>query len=371
MKNRPKILLSGGGTGGHIFPAVAIANKLKEKYPQSEILFVGAKGRMEMEKVPAAGYDIEGLWISGFQRRLTLGNLSFPLKLVSSLCKAKRIIKKFKPDVAIGTGGYASGPLLFQASKKGVPTLILEQNSYPGVTNRILSKSVDVICVAHEGMEKYFPKDKMVVTGSPIRKEILEMKVDKKDAVKFFNVEEDKPVLLIVGGSQGARGINLAVKENLKKILDAGVQVIWQTGKAFYPEAVKVTRESSAAGRVKVYEFINKMDYAYAVADVVVSRAGAIALAEIVAVGKPAIFIPLPTAAEDHQTKNALTLAENGAALLLKEKDAIEKLAETVIDLINSEEKKQEIKNKLEKFKTPDATGKIVEQVEKLMEGKK
>ena len=371
MKKRPKILLSGGGTGGHIFPAVAIANKLKEKYPQSEILFVGAKGRMEMEKVPAAGYYIEGLWISGFQRRLTLDNLSFPLKLVSSLWKANKIIKKFNPDVAIGTGGYASGPLLYKASKKGVPTLILEQNSYPGITNKILAKSVDVICVAHEGMEKYFPEDKLVVTGSPIRKEILEMKVDKKDAVKFFDIDDDLPVLLIVGGSQGARGINLAVKDNLNKILDAGIQVIWQTGKTFYSEAVNAAGNSKVPGRVKVFEFINKMDYAYAVADIVVSRAGAIALAEIVAVSKPAIFIPLPTAAEDHQTKNALTLAENGAALLLKEKDAGEKLADMVIDLIHTKDKKQEIKKNLEKFKTPDATGKIVEQVEKLMEDKK
>ena len=371
MKKRPNIVLSGGGTGGHIFPAVAIANRLKEKYPDSDILFVGAKGRMEMEKVPAAGYNIEGLWISGFQRRLTLDNLSFPFKLASSLCKAKRIIKKFKPDVAIGTGGYASGPLLYKAAKKGVPTLILEQNSYPGVTNRILAKRVDVICVAHEGMEKYFPENKLVVTGSPIRKEIVEMKVDKKDALKFFKVVDGLPVLLIVGGSQGARGINIAVKNNLNKILEAGVQVIWQTGKSFYSEAVRTAEESNNAEKVKVFEFINKMDYAYAVADIVVSRAGAIALAEIVAVGKPAIFIPLPTAAEDHQTKNAMMLAKNDAALLINEKNANENMADTVIDLIFSEEKKQKIKTNLEKFKTPDATGKIVQQVEKLMESKR
>ncbi len=368
MKNdKPKILISGGGTGGHIFPAIAIANKLKEKYPQSEILFVGAKGRMEMEKVPAAGYDIEGLWISGFQRRLTADNLSFPFKLISSLWKARKIIKKFKPDAAVGTGGYASGPLLYQASRKKIPTLILEQNSYPGVTNKILGKTVDKICVAYDGMEQYFPKEKLVVTGSPIRKEILNLKTTKKEGLEYFGLEEGIPVLLIIGGSQGAKGINDAVMENLDKILATHVQIIWQTGRLSFAKAKARVKESPFQQRVKVVEFITQMDKAYAAADVIVSRAGAIALAEIVALQKPAVFIPLPSAAEDHQTKNAKTLTAENAAILLPEKEAKSQLADKVVELIHSKKKQEEIRKNLEKFKTGDAAEKIVKEIEKMI----
>ncbi len=370
MKGKPKILISGGGTGGHIFPAIAIANKIRDKYPESEILFVGAKGRMEMEKVPAAGYDIEGLRISGFQRKLTVDNLSFPFKLMGSLCKASRIVKKFKPDVAVGTGGYASGPLLYMASRKKVPTLILEQNSYPGVTNKILGKTVDTICVAYPGMEKYFPEEKIVITGSPLRKEILNIKVTKKEALEFFGLKEELPVLLIIGGSQGAKGINDAIKENLDKIVATGVQVIWQTGKLSYKEAKERAEKSPFSERIKVLEFISEMDKAYAACDMIVSRAGAIALAEIVVVGKPAIFIPLPSAAEDHQTKNALTLTESGAAILLPEKEAKEKIADTINSLVNSREKRKSIESNLKKFRTGDATEKIVNEIEKLINKK-
>jgi UDP-N-acetylglucosamine--N-acetylmuramyl-(pentapeptide) pyrophosphoryl-undecaprenol N-acetylglucosamine transferase len=367
IKDKPKILMSGGGTGGHIFPAIAIANRLKEKYPEAEILFVGAKGRMEMEKVPAAGYDIEGLWISGFQRSLTLDNLSFPFKLIRSLCKASKIIRKFKPDVAVGTGGYASGPLLYRASKKGVPTLILEQNSYPGVTNKILSKTVDKVCVAYDGMEKYFPKEKIVVTGSPIRKEIMELKVSKEESLQFFGLKDGMPVLLIIGGSQGARGINQAIMENLDRLAASGIQIIWQTGKSSFEEAKKRAEKSPFAERIKVLEFIAKMDMAYTAADLIVSRAGAIALAEIVAVSKPAVFIPLPSAAEDHQTKNALTLTQKKAGILLPEKEAVEKITDVVNDLIHSEKKRKEIEKNLAAFKTGDATEKIVNEIEKLI----
>jgi UDP-N-acetylglucosamine--N-acetylmuramyl-(pentapeptide) pyrophosphoryl-undecaprenol N-acetylglucosamine transferase len=368
VKNKKlKILISGGGTGGHIFPAIAIANKLKNKFKNAEILFVGAKGRMEMEKVPAAGYPIKGLWISGFQRSLSAENISFPFKLISSLYKAGNIIKKFKPDVAVGTGGYASGPLLYKASKSKIPTLILEQNSYPGITNKILGKTVDIVCVAYQGMEKYFPPEKIVLTGSPIREEILYSKIKRPEALDYFELSSELPVLLIIGGSQGARGINNAILNNLASIIDKGIQIIWQTGKSSFQEAKQKIEENALTSIVKVKEFISRMDMAYAAADVIVSRAGAIAIAEIIAVGKPAVFIPLPSAAEDHQTKNAKALTEKGAGLLLKESEANNKIADMVTDLILSDERKRKIKENLKKFKTSDATEKIIEQIIKLL----
>ena len=359
--------MSGGGTGGHIFPAIAIANKLKEHFPGADILFVGAKGRMEMEKVPAAGYPIEGLWISGFQRKVTVDNLSFPFKLINSLCNAKKIVKRFKPDVAIGTGGYASGPLLFAASRKKVPTLILEQNSYPGITNKILGKRVDKVCVAYAGMEKYFPGKKLVVTGAPIRKEILNLKVGRREGLEFFGLNDKMPVLLVIGGSQGARGINNAIIENLNTILQQGVQLLWQTGKSSVETAKQVAKESRFSSRVKVTEFISEMDKAYAAADILVSRAGAIAIAEIIAVGKPAIFIPLPSAAEDHQTKNALSLTQKGAGIMLKESEAKSKIADEIAGLVKSQEKRNRIIENLKAFRTDDATENIVKEVMELI----
>lgn len=369
-KGVTKILMSGGGTGGHIFPAIAIADALKKRLQNVEILFIGAKGRMEMEKVPQSGYEIKGLWISGFQRKLDKRNLIFPFKLISSLLGALKIIKSFKPDIVIGTGGYASGPLLYIASRRNIPTLILEQNSYPGITNKLLGKTVDKVCVAYPGMEKYFAKKKIIITGSPIRELITENKIEKSEACKFFGLDEDKTVLLIIGGSQGALGINRAVTANLKKLCALGLQILWQTGKSSIDDALKSVEENDLKGSVVVKEFISRMDMAYSASDIVVSRAGAIALAEIVALEKPAIFIPLPSAAEDHQTKNAMTLVDGGAAILVKEKDAIEELAEAVNLLVSDNKEKEQIIENIKDFKTPDATTRIVDEALKLIEVK-
>lgn len=369
-KGKIKILMSGGGTGGHIFPAIAIADALKKQLQDVEILFVGAKGRMEMEKVPQSGYKIEGLWISGIQRKLDKRNLVFPFKLISSLLGASRIVKSFKPDIAIGTGGYASGPLLYIASRRKVPTLILEQNSYPGITTKILAGRVDEICVAYDGMEKYFDKEKITVTGSPIRELITNNKITQTEAKSYFGLNENSPVLLIIGGSQGALGINRAVTANLKKICSLGIQILWQTGKSSFADNLMTVEENGLNENVVVKEFISRMDMAYSASDIVISRAGAIALAEIVAVEKPAIFIPLPSAAEDHQTKNALTLAQGNAAVLVKEKDAVADLLEAVKQIIPGSKKSVELKKNIKKFKTPNATQSIVDVAIKLIETK-
>ncbi|HET6993259.1 MAG TPA: undecaprenyldiphospho-muramoylpentapeptide beta-N-acetylglucosaminyltransferase, partial [Bacteroidia bacterium] len=299
-----KFIISGGGTGGHIFPAIAIANALKSKLPDSEFLFVGAEGRMEMEKVPAAGFKIEALWISGLQRKLTLSNLSFPFKVISSLSRAKKILKKFRPDAVIGTGGYASGPMLRVASKSGIPTLIQEQNSFPGITNKIFAKKVNRICVAYDGMEKYFPKEKIVFTGNPVRQDILNLEGKRPRGQEMFGLDPTKMTLLVVGGSLGAKAINESMESGLQKFVEKNIQVIWQTGKPFYPKAEAAVKPFNGKGIVAT-EFISKMDYAYAASDVVISRAGAGAISELCLVRKPCILVPLPTAAEDHQTKNA------------------------------------------------------------------
>ncbi len=366
-----KLLMSGGGTGGHIFPAIAIADGIKAKLSDVDILFVGAKGRMEMEKVPQAGYPILGLWISGIQRSLTPKNLIFPFKLLNSLLKARRIVRQFQPDVVVGTGGYASGPLLKAAANAGFPTLILEQNSYPGITNRWLGKVVDVVCTAYDGMEKYFPAGKIVITGSPIRENIRKMKVTTAEARKFFGLEGNRKTLLIIGGSQGARRINEAVVQQVEQLLATGMQIIWQTGKLSLAMAEKSLLNSRLRNRVIVKDFIYEMDKAYAAADVVVSRAGAIAIAEIIQMNKPAVFIPLPSAAEDHQTRNARSLVEKKAALLLEEKNAPRNFFVVVNGLMRDEEKKEIIKKNLRQFEHGDATEKIVEQVLKLTEQKK
>jgi UDP-N-acetylglucosamine--N-acetylmuramyl-(pentapeptide) pyrophosphoryl-undecaprenol N-acetylglucosamine transferase len=363
MPEQIKILISGGGTGGHIFPAVAIANALKARVKDIDILFVGAKGRMEMEKVPQAGYPIKGLWISGLQRRLDLNNLVFPFKLLSSLMGAAKIIKQFKPDVAIGTGGYASGPLLYVASKKNIPTLILEQNSYPGITNKLLGKTVDKICVAYKELENFFPKEKIVVSGTPIRKEILQLKVTREDGLKFFGLQQDKPVLLIIGGSQGAQKINEAIAKNLEKILAEDIAIIWQTGKTGLETAKNTAEKLINKESVRVVDFITRMDMAYATADLIISRAGAIAIAEIIAVNKPAIFIPLPSAAEDHQTKNAETLLKGHAAVMVKESETDEKLLKTITDLIKMKSTRLLLAQNLKRFERPDATEKIVDEI--------
>ena len=369
MPEKYNILVSGGGTGGHIFPAIAIANALTARLGDKvNILFVGAKGKMEMEKVPQAGYAIEGLWISGLQRKLDLRNLSFPFKIISSLQKAGGIVKRFKPHAAVGTGGYASGPLLYQASRKKVPTLILEQNSYPGITNKLLGKTVNKVCVAYPGMEKFFPAGKITITGSPIRKEILHLKVSKKEALAFFGLQPDKPTLLIIGGSQGALRPNEVIAEKLDEILSTDIQVLWQTGKHSLEMASQAVEQSKFKGKIKVTEFIKRMDMAYAAADLIISRAGAIAIAEIVAVKKPAILIPLPSAAEDHQTKNALTLTNRKAAVLVKESDANEKLATTINDLMQNRGDRLVMVQNLKRFEHPEATEQIVDEILKMID---
>lgn len=367
MSERIKILVSGGGTGGHIFPAIAIAKAVQLRLENADIYFVGAKGRMEMEKVPQAGFPIQGLWISGFQRRFDLQNLSFPFKVISSLRDSAKIIKKHKPKVVIGTGGYASGPLLYQATRKNIPTLILEQNSYPGITNKLLGNRVSKVCVAYEGMDKYFPKEKIIITGSPIRKEILDLKPSKQEGIEHFRMEKGIPTLLIIGGSQGAYKMNLAVAGDLDNLMKNNIQLIWQTGKYSVDMAEEAARKSAFSSRIKVVDFITEMDKAYAAADFIVSRAGAIAIAEIVAVKKPAVFIPLPTAAEDHQTKNAMTLVEGHAALMVKEDEAAEKLSGVVSELVINKQKCQEIVQNLKNFEHPDATVKIVDEIVKLI----
>ncbi|WP_299453207.1 undecaprenyldiphospho-muramoylpentapeptide beta-N-acetylglucosaminyltransferase [uncultured Microscilla sp.] len=363
-----RAIISGGGTGGHIYPAIAIANELKERHANTEILFVGAQGKMEMEKVPKAGYPIEGLWISGIQRSLSADNLSFPFKLTSSLLKARRIIKKFKPNVAIGVGGFASGPLLYVASRMGVPSLIQEQNSYAGLTNKWLAKRVNTICVAYEGLEKYFPAEKLVHTGNPVRKDILALDVTAKRTAAFqhFGLDPAKQTILIVGGSLGARSINESISKDLHKIVNAGAQVLWQTGKNSFEE------NPDNAGLlnhplVKRTEFIYEMDLAYALADIIVSRAGALAVSEICLVGAPAILVPFPFAAEDHQTKNVLALEEKNAAIHIKNSDAKSLLVDAALALLQDTNRQQQLAQNIRQLGKPKATEQIVDEVLKLI----
>ena len=359
MNKKRKFIISGGGSGGHIFPAIAIANALKESHPNCDILFIGAKNKMEMEKVPAAGYPIEGLWISGFQRSLSPKNLSFPFKLLSSLRKAKQIIKRFNPDLVIGVGGFASGPTLYQAAKMGIPTLIQEQNSYPGITNIILSKKVDKICVAYDNLDKYFPKEKIYFSGNPIRKEVVNIANKREKALDFFGLKADKPVVLVVGGSLGARTINEAIEANLKAFHNNNIQLIWQTGKNYFHQADKAVLNLGKEG-IKATKFITKMDLAYAAADIVVSRAGAIAISELCVVKKPVILIPSPFVAEDHQTKNANALVTYKAAILVKDSEQKEALMPEILNLVNNQEDREKLIHNIAGLGTKDATAAIV-----------
>lgn len=365
-----KIIISGGGTGGHIFPAIAIADALKERLGGADILFIGAKGRMEMQKVPAAGYPIEGLWISGIQRRLTLKNLSFPFKLLSSIWKARRIIRKFAPDLAIGTGGYASGPMLRVASRKGIPSLIQEQNSFPGITNRILAKTVDRICVAYEGMEKHFPANRLAITGNPVRKEIIELAGKEETGIRHFGLDKKYKSLLIVGGSQGARSINRSIAGQLTEMVSEPVQLIWQCGESFLEEAKNTVAAlpETVRARVQVHAFISRMDLAYAAADIVISRAGAIAISELCIAGKAPLLVPLPSAAEDHQTKNAFALAEKEAAILIRDQDLDNKLLSELRKLLKDEPRMDKMGKNLKALALPDATEKIVDEIIKLLD---
>ncbi len=365
-----KIIVSGGGTGGHIFPAIAIANAIKALRSDTEFLFVGATGRMEMEKVPAAGYAIEGLWISGLQRKLTLSNLSFPLKLISSLAKATRILNKFKPDAVIGTGGFASGPVLRVASKKGIVTVIQEQNSYPGITNKILSKKVDKICVAYAGMEKYFPKEKILLTGNPVRQDLLNVEGKRDRGLEFFKLDRHKKTILVIGGSLGARTLNESIMDSFADFEKNNIQLIWQTGKAFYEKA-KSAIAVSGAKSIKVFEFIQKMDYAYAAADVVISRAGASSISELSLVKKPCILIPSPNVAEDHQTKNALALVTHHAAILIADRLAREELYTTALALVNDVEQCFKLSENISQLAFKDSATVIANEVISLINRKR
>lgn len=357
-----KVIISAGGTGGHIFPALAVADAIKHRYPDVDILFIGAQGKMEMERVPEAGYKIKGLWISGIQRKLTFGNLMFPLKLMSSLMKAKSIITKFKPDVVIGFGGFASGPTLRAAASSHIPTVIQEQNSYAGLTNKWLSKKVDKICVAFEGMEKYFPKNKILLTGNPVRKDILDITTKRGEALSHFKLHTDKKTLLIIGGSLGAKSINESIMTNVKALLADDIQLLWQTGKNMYADLQVLENE-----RVRIHDFIGRMDLAYAAADVIISRAGASSVSELCIIGKPVILVPYPYAAEDHQTKNAMALVNSYAALVIKDSEAGDKLCQAATKLLGDDEKQQIMSANIKKLALPNATEHIVDEVLKLI----
>lgn len=367
-RNQYKVVISGGGTGGHIYPAIAIANALKELIPGVEILFVGARGRMEMEKVPAAGYKIEGLWISGIQRRLTLDNLLFPVKILSSYRRAKQIIREFKPDIAIGVGGYASFPLLYAASRIGVPTLIQEQNGYAGVANKVLAFKAEKICVAYEGMEKFFPSDKLALTGNPVRKDIIAVDFKREQAIGHFGLNPDKPTLLVIGGSLGARTINESIDEGLERIEQEGAQVLWQTGKWYAEKAKERVRKFTDA---KAFEFIYEMDLAYAAADIVVSRAGALSISELSLVGKPVILVPSPNVAEDHQTKNAMALVRKDAALLVKDDEARERLVDELISLFKNPDTRGRLSKNIKTLGRPDAAMEIARLVRTITDKRK
>ncbi|MCR8668289.1 undecaprenyldiphospho-muramoylpentapeptide beta-N-acetylglucosaminyltransferase [Aestuariibaculum sp. M13] len=365
-KKTYKIVLSGGGTGGHIYPAIAIANELKHRFEDAEFLFVGAKDRMEMEKIPQAGYKIEGLWISGIQRQLTMKNLMFPFKLMSSLYNARKIVKSFKPDVAIGTGGFASGPLLYMASQNGIPSLIQEQNSFPGITNKLLAKHVQKICVAYDGLERFFPADKIVKTGNPVRKSLLDINSKTEEAKKLFNLKEGKLTLLVLGGSLGARRINELIEKELDFLDTQNVQVIWQCGKLYYQQ-YKIYNNTV---NVQVHEFLNNMDFAYAAADIVISRAGASSVSELCIVGKPVIFIPSPNVAEDHQTKNAMAIVDHNAAMIIKEDELEVDFKNKFSQLVASPQRQKELGENIKNIALVNATNDIVDEVEKLLKVK-
>jgi len=358
-----RFILSGGGTGGHIYPAIAIADELKRRHPGSEFLFVGARDRMEMEKVPKAGYQIKGLWISGIQRRLTLKNLLFPFKLLVSLVKSRGIIRKFNPDVAIGTGGFASGPLLQAAISKGVPALIQEQNSFPGITNKLLGKKADVICVAYEGLERFFPKDKLRLTGNPIRKELADQVRDSVEAKNALKLAQGKHCLLVLGGSLGSRRINQLIEANLPYFAEQSIELIWQCG-SFYHEEYKTYNHLE---NVMVKAFIDDMQTAYAAADIIISRSGAISVSELCVVGKPVLFVPSPNVAEDHQTKNAQAIAKKEAAIYIKESELDASFKVKFEELINSEALRAKLSKNIKSLAKTEATKSIVDEIEKLI----
>lgn len=361
-----RLIISGGGTGGHIFPAIAIANEFKERHPDAEILFVGAKGKMEMTRVPEAGYKIIGLWISGLQRKMTWSNLSFPLKLISSYLRAGSIVRRFKPQAVIGTGGYASGPIMLASAKHNIPSLIQEQNSYAGLTNKQLANKVQRICVAYSGMDKYFPESKIRFTGNPVRKDISNLDLKKNKALEHFAFHAHERTLLILGGSLGARTINESILTGIDKLIDAHVQVIWQTGKMYY-ESVKAQVQNKDLRRIRIHDFLKQMDLAYAASDVVISRAGALAISELCLAKRPCILVPSPNVAEDHQTKNATALVSENAALMIKDKEANELLVSESLKLLFDEQKCSMLSENISRLAKPKATQEIVDEIEKMI----
>jgi len=356
-------IISGGGTGGHIYPAIAIADALKEKYPNADFMFVGASDRMEMQKIPNAGYEIKGLWISGLQRGQLIKNLLLPFKLISSLWGAYKVIKKQKPIVAIGTGGYASAALLKMAGWVGVPTVVQEQNSFPGITNKLLANDAAKICVAYEGLERFFPKEKVLITGNPVRKDILNEQVTSAEALGYFSLKTDRKTVLVLGGSLGAKSINELIASRLNYFDELGVQVLWQCGQLYF-ESYK----DLATNSVEIRAYLDRMDLAFAAADVIVSRAGAGSVSELAIVGKPVLFIPSPNVAEDHQTKNAEAIVNKGAAFMIKESELEVKFDAQIAQLLNDEELSGEVAKKIKKLAKPNATEAIVAEIIKIIE---
>lgn len=366
-KNRAyRILIGGGGTGGHVFPAIAIADALKERDPKTEFLFVGALGKLEMEKVPEAGYSIEGLPVTGFQRRVTLKNFTFFYKLMVSMVSSRRIVRRFNPDVAVGVGGYASGPILKAAARKGIPILIQEQNSYAGVTNRLLARSAKAICVAYEKMDRYFPADKLVITGNPVREQVVKLKSDPKQYRKEFQLEEGKKICLMVGGSLGARTLNQSFLAGLNKLDREDLQVLWQCGR-YYHEEVKEKLRASGLKNIRLEPFISRMDLAYEAADIIVSRAGAISISELCLVGKPVILVPSPNVAEDHQTRNAEALLRKTAALMVSDAEATEKLVDCMLGLMEDDKLRKELSTNIKQLGISDASQRIADEVLKIL----
>ncbi len=361
-----RIIVSGGGTGGHIFPAVAIANEVRRRYPEAKILFIGAKGKMEMEKVPEAGYEIVGLPISGLQRKLSLQNLYLPFKLILSFTKALSIVKKFNPQVVVGVGGYASAAAMYAGNFRKKPVLIQEQNSFPGKTNKTMGKKAAIFCTAYEGLEKHFDATKIVLTGNPVRMEMVQIEGRREEAIHFFNLDTTKKTVLVVGGSLGARILNESVAEALDKIDASNFQVIWQCGKASYTK-MKSLMDEKKPKQVHLHEFIKRMDLAYAAADIIISRAGAIAISELCIIGKPTILVPSPNVAEDHQTKNAMALVNKDAAILVKDVEAKDKLINNVFSLIANDHQQAELSANIQKLARPNATSRIVDEIEKLI----
>ena len=361
-----KYIVSGGGTGGHIFPALAIAGEIKKRDPGASILFVGALGKMEMEKVPAAGFPIIGLPVEGLKRKIGFRNVVVFYKLLKSLIKARGIIRSFKPDVVIGVGGYASGPLLRIAADKNIPTLIQEQNSYAGVTNRLLARKAKKICVAYQGMEKYFPVEKIVLTGNPIREELVSKVIAKKEACSHFGISDRSPVVLVLGGSLGAKTINESILAHISEIETEDMQVIWQTGRLYY-DSIRNELEGKVLNHVRFFDFISRMDMAYSAADIIISRAGAATISELCLLGKPSILVPSPNVAEDHQTKNAMALVNNQAAIMVADKESREKLIRTTIDLLHKRQIRETLGINCKKMALPDSSAKIVDEIFKLV----